>query len=246
VGERARIGLLYPGHAAEDDYPLLAERLRPGVELAVVHTELPVDVHTTQALLDAGDPGRLADGARRLGAVDAVVWACTSGSFVFGWQGAQKQADELAQAAGCPASSTSLAFVRAAAGLGVRRVAVAATYPDELAEHFRTFLTAAGLEVVAFASHGIPTAADAGQLGRDDVLAMAAANDHPDAEALLLPDTALHTAACLDELDARVGKPVLTANQVSTWEGLRLTGAPAELIAGLGGLFARPAAEARE
>jgi maleate cis-trans isomerase len=54
------------------------------------------------------------------------------------------------------------------------------------------------------------------------VLQFAAANDDPDAEAVLLPDTALHTAGWLDEIEDRLGKPVLTANQVSVWEGLRL------------------------
>ncbi len=239
MSDRVRIGLLYPGYAAEDDYPLLAERLGEDIELAVVHTELPEDVHTTRALLDAGDAGRLADGARRLGPANAVVWACTSGSFVFGWDGAQDQAAELGRVAGGPASSTSLAFVEAALALGLRRVAVAATYPDELAQHFRTFLEGAGLDVVRFAGHGVPTAADAGLLDRDDVLDMAAANDHPDAEAVLLPDTALHTVAWLDELEQRVRKPVLTANQVSAWEGLRLARRlPSRPVPGLGTLLA--------
>jgi maleate cis-trans isomerase len=42
---------------------------------------------------------------------------------------------------------------------------------------------------------------------------------------VLVPDTALHTIAGLETLEAAVGKPVLTANQVSAWEGLRLAGA---------------------
>jgi maleate cis-trans isomerase len=173
------------------------------------------------------------------------VWACTSGSFVFGAEGAQDQAAELTRVDGCPASSTSLAFVHAARALGVRRVAVAATYPDELAQHFRTFLGAAGFDVVRFAGHGVPTAADAGLLGRDDVLDMTAVNDDPDADAVLLPDTALHTVTWLDELEQRAGKPVLTANQVSAWEGLRLAGRVPSGVAGLGTLFAGIPASAR-
>jgi maleate cis-trans isomerase len=69
------------------------------------------------------------------------------------------------------------------------------------------------------------------------VLEFAAAADHQDAQAVLLPDTALHTIGLLDALDARVGKPVLTANQVSIWQGLRLAGADARRP-GLGALFA--------
>ncbi len=51
---------------------------------------------------------------------------------------------------------------------------------------------------------------------------MASRNDHPDAQAILLPDTALHTVDWLDELEAAAGKPVLTANQVTVWEALQL------------------------
>ena len=69
------------------------------------------------------------------------------------------------------------------------------------------------------------------------MLEFAAAADHPDAQAVLLPDTALHTIGLLDELDARVGKPVLTANQVSIWQGLRLAGVDARRP-GLGAVFA--------
>ena len=69
------------------------------------------------------------------------------------------------------------------------------------------------------------------------MLDFAAAADHADAQAVLLPDTALHTVDLLDALDARVGKPVLTANQVSIWQGLRLAGQD-ERRKGFGALFA--------
>ena len=54
------------------------------------------------------------------------------------------------------------------------------------------------------------------------MLRFARANDHPDAEAVLIPDTALHTVGFLSELETAVGKTVLTANQVTMWEALRL------------------------
>jgi maleate cis-trans isomerase len=53
---------------------------------------------------------------------------------------------------------------------------------------------------------------------------------------VLLPDTALHTIGLLDALEERVGKPVLTANQVSVWQGLRLAGGTVAQD-GLGALF---------
>jgi maleate cis-trans isomerase len=219
------VGILYPGRSAEDDYPAM-ERLLGDVNLPVVHTLMREDAHRVDALLDIGGPDVLAEGARSLRALGAqtAIWACTSGSFVFGWDGANTQVAGVSSAAGVPASSTSFAFVNAARHLGLRHVAVAATYPADVAERFAAFLDHAGIEVVALACRGIITAAEVGTLGRDDVLDFVAAHDHPDAEAVLVPDTALHTVAWLDDLEDRLGKPVLTANQVSVWEGLRIAG----------------------
>lgn len=229
-------GILYPGYSAEDDYPTLEGLLGDDVRLPLVHTLMREDAHRVDALLDVGSEQVLADGARALGEVDSVVWACTSGSFVFGWSGARDQVEKLQAVTGKPTSSTSFAFVHAAALLGLRRVAVAATYPADVAEHFVEFLRAGDLEVVRLSSRGIVTAAEVGTLGREEVLSFAAANDDDQAEALLMPDTALHTAAWLEDIEQQLGKPVLTANQVSAWEALRLAGAGTSRE-GLGTLF---------
>lgn len=232
------VGLLYPGHSADDDYPALEARLGGAIRLPVVITSVGEDAHRVDALLDLGRAERLADGAAELTAAapDAVMWACTSGSFVFGPEGARNQAAGVAQAVGVPASSTSIAFVDALKALAVRRVAVAASYPDDIAHHFVRFLTAGGTEVVSMGSHGIITAAEVGTLEPEKVIEMVRAADHPDAEAVLVPDTAMHTLAIIDDLEAAIGKPVLTANQVTVWKGLQLLG-PVPRLAGLGALF---------
>jgi maleate cis-trans isomerase len=239
----ANVGFLYPGYSAEDDYPTMERLLAASgraTRLSVVHTLMREDAHRVDALLDIGGEDVLSDGARELASlgVDAAVWACTSGSFVFGWDGAATQVDGVRAAADVPASSTSFAFVNAARHLGLRRVAVAATYPQDVADRFAEFLAKADIDVVSLSCKGIITAAEVGTLGREDVLDFVAANDHADAEAVLVPDTALHTVAWLEDLEQRLGKPVLTANQVSVWEGLRLVGDTTPRP-GLGALFAR-------
>jgi len=236
VTPRHTIGILYPGYSAEDDYLTAQRLLGPDIAVQLVHTDMRVDAHQVDALLALGSDEVLAAGAAQLCGIDTLIWACTSGSFVFGWEGAQWQVAALRQAAGVPASSTSFAFTDAAHALGLRRVAVAATYPGDVAERFVEFLARAGIVVVRLSSRGIFTAAEVGTLDREDVLDFAEANDHPQADAVLLPDTALHTVGWLDELETRVGKPVLTANQVSLWQGLRLAGQqPAR--PGMGTLF---------
>lgn len=239
------VGILYPGHAAEDDYPALEAALgsrtaEPAVRLPVTITTIGVDEHTVEALTETGSAHRLAEGTQRLLAdhpVDSVMWACTSGSFVYGWEGAHEQARLLAETAGLPASSTSLAFARAVGALGVSTVAVAASYPQQLASHFRSFLAAGGIEVAAFASHGVFTAEAVGRMTQGEVAEMIRAVDVPGSEAVLVPDTAMHSLLWVDELEQALGKPVLSANQVTVWEGMRIAGVARPQLPRLGSLF---------
>ena len=235
-----RLGFLYPGYAAEDDYPIMASWLDPTPHVQGVHTSVGEDAHRIDALLDLGGPGRLAEGAPQLDAPDAVVWACTSGSFVFGLDGARAQVAPLADQLGVPASSTSFAFVEAIRSLGIDRVAVAATYPTDVTAAFVAFLGEAGISVVSSAAEDIITATEVGTFEADRVVSFVTAGDHPDAQAVLVPDTALNSAAVVQQLEASLGKPVLTANMVTMWEALRLAGALGSVTAApaLGRLFA--------
>ncbi len=236
------VGMLYPGHSAEDDYPWLEGQLDNDTRLPVVHTSVGEDAHRVDALLDLGGPERLAAGAKELMAqhdAEAVMWACTSGSFVFGWEGAQEQVRQLHEVTGLPTSSTSLAFAHACAALGLERVSVAASYPEDVAEHFVRLLGDAGVEVTGMGSHGIITAAEVGTLGYEQVAAIATGADlSGGAQAVLVPDTAMHTLRWVNQLEDAVGLPVLTANQVTVWEGLSLLG-PVPTHESLGTLFRR-------
>lgn len=236
------VGFIYPDHAAEDDYPLAAQWLAADFPVAHIYG---TDLHAVAELLDLGSPDRLAEGARLLAPSrpQAVVWACTSGSFVYGPQGAEDQVAQLEQVTRVPTSSTSRAYREALAALGLTRVAVAASYPDDVARLFAGYLASAGVEVVSFSSAGIDTAAEVGRLSAPEVTELAIGNDHADAQALLVPDTAMRTLAVLPDLERRLGKPVLTANQVTIWEGLRLAGAP-RYSPRLGALFTERTADA--
>ena len=223
MADRLMVGVLYPAYSAEDDYPRLAAALNPAVDVRVVHTESP-NLHRIDETQVTGSREYLLAGAEELRPhdVDVCLWACTSASFAFGVDGARRQVQDLAEALGVPASSTSLAFLSACKALGLKRVAVAATYPEALSSLFRDFLETDGREVVHMGCLDVWSGDESALIGREEVLRFARANDHPDADAVLIPDTALHTAGFLQELETAVGKTVLTANQVTMWEALRL------------------------
>lgn len=231
------LAILYPGYSAEDEFPAL-ERLLPDISFRVIHTWEGSTAHDVDALLRLGSRENLvpsAEKARQFSPA-STMWACTSASFVYGLEGCHEQAGWIEEAAGVPSSSTSLAFAAAVHHLDLSRVAVAATYPEDVASHFVRFLEQDGLTVTALSSYDVPSGEDAGLLDADWVLNTARAADLTGAQCLLIPDTALHTIAVLPRLEEALGMPVLTANQVTVWQGLRLAGHPAR-AEGLGALF---------
>lgn len=222
----ARLGFLYPGHAAEDDYPLMGGMIDPPAEVHLIHTEFLEDAHTIEALSEMGSIERLSKGAEALAGsgIESVMWTSTSASFVLGLDGIRQQIDALEKTLCVPASTTAMAFARAITAIDAKKVAIAATYPEDVALRFRQLLNHFDIDVVHLSSRGIVTAAEVGTLGKEEVIDFAMANAREDADALLIPDTALHSAAWLTDLEQATGKPVLTANQVSFWEALRLCG----------------------
>jgi maleate cis-trans isomerase len=220
-----QIGILYPLHSAEDDYPRFCSALDAPVNVHIVHTN-GHDSHSYDALLELGSPAHLDRGIAELRGLtlDVCMWACTSGSFVFGPEGAQAQVRRIESRLGVPTSSTSLAFIAACKALDITRVSIAATYPEDITRRFRDFLGAFGVQVYSSGNLDKASGHLASLVESEQVIEFARACDHVQAQAVLIPDTALHTVQILNRLEERVGKTVLTANQVTMWHALRLGG----------------------
>ena len=69
---------------------------------------------------------------------------------------------------------------------------------------------------------------DMARLTRDEIMEGVAAADHPDAEALFLSCTALPAIPLIAELEERLGKPVLSSNQVVFWATLDIARIPGD------------------
>lgn len=182
--------------------------LRVGVELAEqISTDEALRVGTLD--LVAAEP-------------DVVVYLCTSGSFVRGIDG-ERRIREVMVAAGAPAAvTTSGALVGALHHLGVRHVAVASPYRPALRALLDAFLHAAGFGVITHAGLDLDRNIwrVPGRAVRDLVLTV----DRDGADAVFVACTNLPTYDVIAELEDALGKPVLTANQVSLWAALRSIG----------------------
>ena len=92
-----RIGIIYPLPSAEDGYPYMAARLKPAVDVLIAHTDA-IDLHTVGDCRRTGDWDHLSPGVEELRKHNVAIcmWACTSGSFVYGLAGARAQAQNIA------------------------------------------------------------------------------------------------------------------------------------------------------
>ncbi|APU16721.1 MULTISPECIES: Asp/Glu racemase [Actinoalloteichus] len=155
----------------------------------------------------------------------AVTYACTSGSFVAGSAGERRLRAAMV-AAGAPVATTSSgALIEALGLLGIRRVALATPYVCGVTDRLREFLGEHRVDVVAERSLGLIDRI--WQVSFSEVVRAVQAVDTPDAEAVFVSCTNVRTYELIAPLEAALGKPVLTANQVTMWATLRAIGVAA-------------------
>lgn len=154
----------------------------------------------------------------------AIGYACTSGSFVSGIEG-EKHLQQIMRNAGAPAAvTTSGALIQALQALNVKRVAIATPYNETLTAMLVAFLEEAGFYVAACGY--LDMEEDIARVGTEAVSRMAGIVDRSDAEAIFFSCTNLHTFDVIEELEAKLNKPVLSANQVTIWATLRAGNLP--------------------
>ena len=154
--------------------------------------------------------------------LDVVCYACTSGSVVIG---EERVFAELNR--GKPdARATSLitSVMRALEALKVRRIAVATPYLAEVDAIERSYMVARGFEIVHMQGLGIEKDADMVRVTPEAIFDFARSIDRPDADAVFISCGALRSLDVIDELENRLGKPVVTSNQAMMWDCLRLAG----------------------
>jgi len=225
-----RLGFIYPAGTGDQEYYRFADQVAAGLQILMLSTRLWGDDrdHDIDCLLKTGDVGQLAGAAEKFEqlAPDSVMWACTSASFVGGTEWARDQVRAIESACGAPAGGTSLAITEGLRKLEIERVAIMATYPAEIADRLRQFLTDEGFDVVNVHALDIISGWDAGRLPANSMKEAIKKADDANAQAIVVPDTAIPTLHYLEEVEAELGKPVVSANQATLWKAVRLAGSP--------------------
>ena len=239
-GAAGRIGIIYPSDGVLDHE--FWQCAPPGVAVHITRSPIPQASDPTltpaQRLCMMADSSDLEAAAETFSLIGAgcVSYACTGASFARGVGSDTDIVRRIAAASGSPASTTTTAVVAALQQLGVRRVAVAAPYVEEVCGQLRSYFEGSGFEIVNLVALGLADGMEISAVSGSDVFELSTHADTPEAEGLFISCTALPTLDVLDDLEQHLGKPVVSANQATMWHALQVAGIPARLE-GLGRLY---------
>jgi maleate isomerase len=219
--QRRRIGLLLPSSNTTQE-PEFVRALPDGVTLHVARLPLrTVEPSSTARVVEdiETESQKLADAD-----VDAIVLAATAPSSRNGIGYDQELIGRIEAASNRKATTASTALIQALTALQVKRLALAAPWSQATNATTAGFIEASGFRIVGQSALGHVSNLEIGLLDEQSAYDSGIAVDQADAEAVMLACGNWPTLGIVDRLEAAIGKPVLTTNQVSLWGVLRLAG----------------------
>lgn len=175
----------------------------------------------------------------RAAGAQAISLMGTSISFYRGPQFTEALRAAMQEATGVPCTTMSHAIVHALRRLGIRRVAVATSYIDELNDKLVAYLTHEGFAVTAIEGMSITSVEEVGQVPTRALVDLAHKVYAKDASAdgVLISCGGLLTLDAIRQLEQELGLPVTASSPAGFWDVVQLSGAdPAS--PGFGRLFA--------
>jgi maleate isomerase len=221
----SRIGVVVPSvnTVIEGWYPYFL----PADVRLVVNRMLIAKTVTAESLREMDGYG--IEAARTLATArpGVVIYGCTASSLVGGRDYDLRLMDELREATGVAALTTTESVLRALAHLGVGTVAVASPYTEELGQAEVDFLSNAGHPVLGHAHLGILGGFDLASPSAEEITRIAKQawhNADANADGLFVGCMNLNSHLVIESLEAELGVPVVTATQASLWAALRELG----------------------
>ena len=236
-----RLGAIYPDDAWVDSEAQAVvdefRRFMPnGVDLISAATPIAAVDATLAFSVQFAENGDIEEAARRLlrHQPHCFAYYCTTMSFARGVGGDIDISRRITQATGKPATTTSTAMIKALRALNVSRVALASPYLADVEKQFIDFVQAHDIKVVNSVSLSLRDGHSI--VPPEKIRQLAESGDVPEAQAVFVGCTGQKLAEHLEAMEAKLNKPVLTANQVTSWHALQLMGVPPR-VSGRGRLF---------
>ena len=166
--------------------------------------------------------------------LDCVVYGCTSGTIVAGYDSIKKKI-ELAKPE-AKVTTPSTAATNALKKMNVSKIAIFTPYSKKLNDEVVDYFKKENFIVTSNSYFDILNDADIAKIDPDYLYDVVSKMNLGDAEAVFLSCTNLPALSILDKLEKKLNKIVLSSNQVLIWDTLKSIGKN-NSIKGFGKLF---------
>jgi maleate isomerase len=215
-----RIGLiiLATDHTSEPDYQRMVASRRIGVYVARIpyaNPTTPENLRKMQPALTAGAALILPDEK-----LDAICYSCTSASVVIG--DVEIEAAIHAAKPGAPVVTPPMAGVRGLRALGAKKISILTPYTVKTTQPMVAYFAAHGFEIAGTTCLGFDDDREMARISPAALVDLARDAMADDADALFVSCTALRSALAVVAMEEATGRPVVTSNQATAWNCLRL------------------------
>ncbi len=151
-----------------------------------------------------------------------VAMTGTGVSFIDGYGHDQRLIKKMMERNGnLPTTTTSTSVIAAFKKMGIKKVSIGMPYIEEVARAAVKFVEDNGVQVLN-ARWLNKMGFDIAQIPSETVYHLAKEVDKPESEAIFLSCTGMHTFEVIDKLESDLQKPVITSNQATIWNMLRM------------------------
>ena len=217
-----RIGLivLSNDYTTEQDFI----NARPNSDIAIFVSRVPNSSDCTLDTLPKMAP-HITEAAKLIvpeGHVDAIAYACTSGTVCMGYD---KVCSKVHSARpNVPVITPITASLNALSSIQANKISVLTPYEPNVNAAIAKYLEDSGIQISAFSSFHISDNEIMAALPPDAIFKAAIEADRADTEALFISCTAIRAMEVAESIEREIKKPVITANQAMIWQALRISG----------------------
>ena len=225
-GRRARLGILVPSGiiALEPEFALV---IPEGVSCHYHRFKFQGGGRNEEILKDLQKAAEYITEASELIAdvrPSVIAMTGTGVSFIGGYGYDQMLIKKMRDVNGnLPTTTTSTSVIDAFHRLGIQKVSIAMPYIEEVSRAAAKFVEDNGIQVLS-AKWLNKSGFDIPMISRETIINLAMEVNRPESDAIFISCTNLHTFELIEELERDLKKPVITSNQATIWNMLRLAG----------------------
>lgn len=230
MSEDTRVGLLIPcsNTTMEEEFNRVllpknitvhaARLMRSTTDLTIeTLSEMESSIEDALSLLAMIDP-------------DVVIFGCTSASLFLGHGWDTKIIERMKKLTNATVTTTSTCVIKALKRLDLKKIGVITPYIEMINDREKNFLQTHGLEVAFIDGFRFLDSRMTPKITTSQLLAFIRKSSLADVDGLFISCTNLKTFGAIDQVEKEYNIPVVTSNQASLWNALRILGSKERFV----------------